>query len=148
LLSELLIKIFLGNNINLPVKIQKKEKMSLQKKLNVAWVGTGSMGASMCKFLLNKPDSYRVSVHNRTKAKTDELISLGATWTSLEDLKAPNSYDVLVLMVLGPPEVEDLLITNNLLAALPEGALVIDHTSSSPGLAMRVAQLAAARKIL
>jgi 3-hydroxyisobutyrate dehydrogenase len=122
--------------------------MSLQKKLKVAWVGTGVMGASMCKFLLSKPESYQVSVYNRTKAKADELISLGATWTSLEDLKAPNSYDVLVVMVLGPPEVEDLLITNNVLAALPEGALVIDHTSSSPGLAMRVAQLAAARKIL
>jgi 3-hydroxyisobutyrate dehydrogenase len=117
------------------------------KILNVVWVGTGVMGSPMCKFLLARPDLYRVSIHNRTQSRTDELVSMGATWVDLAQLQTPNTFDIMILMVLGPPEVENLLITENLIQNLPEGAVIIDHTSSSPALARKLASAASQRNI-
>ena len=121
--------------------------MSDPKPLNVVWIGTGVMGASMCKFLLQKPEAYNLSVHNRTKSKTDELVSMGATWVDLETLLSPNNFDVAILMTFGPAEVEDLFITKNLIGYLPENSLIIDHTSSSPAVARKLDAAASKRNI-
>ena len=48
----------------------------MQKALKIGWIGTGVMGNSMAGHLLNK--GYQVSVYNRTKSKTDNLIEKGA----------------------------------------------------------------------
>ncbi len=44
------------------------EKDSLQ----IGWIGTGVMGFSMCKHLLNA--GYKLNVFNRTKSKADPLL--------------------------------------------------------------------------
>jgi 3-hydroxyisobutyrate dehydrogenase len=46
--------------------------------LKIGWIGTGVMGVSMCKHLLNA--KYRLSVFNRTAEKAKPLLELGATW--------------------------------------------------------------------
>lgn len=46
--------------------------------LRVGWIGTGVMGASMCKHLLNA--SYKLSVFSRTAEKAKPLLDLGAQW--------------------------------------------------------------------
>lgn len=40
--------------------------------IKVGWIGTGVMGFSMCKHLLNA--GYSLQVFNRTKSKADGLI--------------------------------------------------------------------------
>ncbi len=47
-------------------------------KPKIGWIGTGVMGFSMCKHLLNA--GFELSVFNRTKSKADGLIELGAKW--------------------------------------------------------------------
>lgn len=44
----------------------------------IGWIGTGVMGNSMCKHLIKK--GYQLNVFNRTKSKTEELVSLGANF--------------------------------------------------------------------
>lgn len=44
----------------------------------IGWIGTGIMGANMCRFLLNK--GYDLSVFNRTPVKAQSLIESGAKW--------------------------------------------------------------------
>ena len=45
---------------------------------NIAWIGTGVMGRSMCLHLINK--GYSLSIYNRTKSKAADLIEAGARW--------------------------------------------------------------------
>ena len=43
------------------------------KKLSVAFIGTGIMGAPIAGHILDA--GYPVTVYNRTKAKADDLVS-------------------------------------------------------------------------
>ena len=44
--------------------------------MNLAWIGTGTMGAAMAAHLVRA--GHDVAVWNRTLARTDELATLGA----------------------------------------------------------------------
>ena len=46
--------------------------------LKIGWIGTGVMGLSMCKHLLNA--NFPLAVYNRTPEKAKPLIDLGAVW--------------------------------------------------------------------
>lgn len=46
--------------------------------LRVGWIGTGVMGLSMCKHLINA--SYNLSVYNRTPEKAKPILDMGAQW--------------------------------------------------------------------
>lgn len=96
----------------------------------------------MCRHLLKS--GYPLTVYNRTKSKTDELVAEGATYAEPYEM-APN-VDALVLMVGFPQDVRRLLFGDpaspsaaGLLSLLPKHALLIDHTTSSPGLAKEIA---------
>ena len=52
--------------------------MGGMSKERIAFIGTGVMGKSMAGHLLNA--GYPVSVYNRTKSKTDDLVARGAEW--------------------------------------------------------------------
>jgi 3-hydroxyisobutyrate dehydrogenase len=110
--------------------------MSKQMK-RIGWIGTGVMGKSMCKHLLNK--GYSLSVFNRTKSKTDELVEAGAKY---EDLKSiAKSSDCLFLMLGYPKDVESIAFESEeggLLKHMRAGTYLVDHTTSSPALAMRM----------
>ena len=59
----------------------------MQKALKIGWIGTGVMGNSMAGHLINK--GYQVSVYNRTKSKTDNLVEKGAQF------KTPNGNELI-----------------------------------------------------
>ena len=44
----------------------------------IGFIGTGVMGSSMVEHLLDA--GHEVYVYNRTKSKTDPLVSKGAIW--------------------------------------------------------------------
>jgi 3-hydroxyisobutyrate dehydrogenase len=46
--------------------------------LKVGWIGTGVMGLSMCKHLINA--NYHLSVFNRTPEKAKPILDMGAQW--------------------------------------------------------------------
>lgn len=74
--------------------------------MKVGWIGTGVMGLSMCKHLLNA--NYSLSVYTRTAAKAQPLLELGATW--LSPLEMASTVDVLFLMLGFPKDVEELCL--------------------------------------
>ena len=51
--------------------------MSGKSIKNIGWIGVGVMGKPMCGYLIKK--GYNVAVYNRTAAKKQELIDMGAT---------------------------------------------------------------------
>lgn len=69
--------------------------------LKVGWIGTGVMGLSMCKHLINA--SYQLAVYNRTPEKAKPLLEMGARW--MEPKQLASEVDVLFLMLGYPIDV-------------------------------------------
>lgn len=96
------------------------------------------MGKSQVSHLIK--DGYKVFVWNRTKAKADEAVAAGATWCeSAADLAKACNY--VIMMVGGPKDVEQMAFCpkTGLFSGFQENTFLIDHTSSSPALAKRMA---------
>lgn len=109
----------------------------------VGWIGTGVMGASMCGHVLAA--GYRVVVYTRTASRAKHLIKQGAVWTdSVAGVAA--SADVVCTMVGLPSDVEQVILgADGVLDNARTGTLIVDFTTSSPALAMRIATDAASR---
>ena len=104
--------------------------------MKIAWIGTGVMGESMAGHLMDA--GHELFVYNRTKSKTNNLVSRGATL--LEEIKdAPNFADVVFTMVGYPKDVEEVYLgENGLIATAKKGQVFVDMTTSSPSLAEKI----------
>lgn len=101
----------------------------------IGWIGTGVMGKSMCKHLLK--NGYELMIFSRTKAKTEELIELGAKYMLPNEIA--KECQAVFLMVGFPSDVEAIVLgEDGILKHMNEGSFLIDHTTSSPILAERI----------
>jgi len=110
-----------------------------QKKEDVVigWIGTGVMGKSQAGHLIKA--GYKLAVFNRTASKADELVQAGAEY--LEPAEIAKKADYLFLMLGYPIDVEKMVLDPEvgILKHMKAGAFLIDHTTSSPDLAERIA---------
>lgn len=107
---------------------------------SIGWVGTGVMGCHMALHILNA--GYTLTCYNRTASKAQPLIDAGATYAESPELVAAAS-DVVFTMVGYPIDVRQVISgSNGVLAGLKEGGIVVDLTTSEPGLAAELAALA------
>lgn len=102
----------------------------------IGFIGVGIMGKSMIRNLMKA--GYEVAVYNRTKSKTDDIVSEGAIWRdTVKECVADR--DVVITIVGYPKDVEEVYFgENGIIANAPKGAYVIDMTTSSPRLAARI----------
>jgi 3-hydroxyisobutyrate dehydrogenase len=118
-------------------------ELANKNEIVVGFIGTGIMGASMAGHLLS--GGYEVHVYNRTKSRTDALISKGAVWQDTPKAVAEHC-DVLITMLGYPTDVEEVYFgSSGLLENAKANAVLVDMTTSSPSLAKRIA-LEAAKK--
>lgn len=107
---------------------------------NVAFIGTGVMGASIVKHLLNA--NYEVTVFNRTKEKANSLIDLGAKWAD-SPKEAAIDKDIIFTMVGFPSDVEEVYCgENGIFQTAKSGSIVVDMTTSEPTLAKKLYDIA------
>lgn len=107
-------------------------------KPNISWLGTGVMGFPMATHLLQA--GYEMRVFSRTRAKAEKLLEMGARWTD-SPAEAAEASQVVLSMLGYPEEVEEVLLgENGVRDALGEGGIVVDMTTSSPDLALRIAR--------
>lgn len=107
---------------------------------SVAFIGTGVMGASIVKHLLNA--KYDVTVFNRTKEKANALIELGAKWANSPKEAAENK-DIIFTMVGFPADVEEVYCgENGIFQSAKSGSIVVDMTTSEPSLAKKLYNIA------
>lgn len=112
----------------------------------VAFVGTGVMGASMAGHLLDA--GFPLVVHNRTREKAEPLLDKGAEWADSAGAAAARA-DITITIVGYPHDVEQVYLgPAGIVDEAPVGALLIDMTTSTPTLAVRIAQAAAARGLV
>ncbi|QIL45625.1 NAD(P)-dependent oxidoreductase [Vagococcus coleopterorum] len=106
----------------------------------VGFIGTGVMGASIVKHLLNA--KYEVTVYNRTKEKTNEIVSLGAVWADTPAAVVAAS-DVIFSMVGYPQDVEEIYYgQDGVFAADVKDKVLVDMTTSTPSLAVKIFETA------
>lgn len=109
----------------------------------VAFIGTGVMGAAMAGHLLDA--GYPVVVFNRTQAKAEPLVARGASRADSPG-DAAAAADVTITMVGYPSDVEEVYLgAGGVIERAPDGALLIDMTTSTPTLAARISEAASAR---
>ena len=111
----------------------------------IGWIGTGVMGRSMAGHLLAA--GFPLTVTTRTRAKAEPLLAAGAAWAETPRAVAEAS-DIVCSIVGMPHDVEAVhLGEHGTLSAARLPRLVIDLTTSSPALARRIAEAAAAKGV-
>lgn len=111
---------------------------SIQQGAAIGFIGTGVMGQSMVKNLMNA--GYKLHVYSRTKSKTDELVEAGAVWQETPGALA-REVDVVITMVGFPSDVEEVYLgEQGILRHAQSGTYLIDMTTSSPSLAKKIEQ--------
>lgn len=109
----------------------------------VGFVGTGVMGGAMAGHLADA--GYRLRVYNRTPAKAAALVERGAVPCATAG-EAADGADAVITMVGYPSDVEQVYFAPGaILERAREGAFLVDMTTSTPSLAKRIAEAAAAR---
>lgn len=105
-------------------------------KQNVGFIGTGVMGSGMAANIMK--GGYKLAVYNRTKAKAAPLIESGALWMdSAKDIA--KWADVVITIVSFPKDVESIYFgTDGIIENAKPGSCLIDMTTSSPKLAVKI----------
>jgi 3-hydroxyisobutyrate dehydrogenase len=107
--------------------------------LVVGFIGTGVMGSSMARHLITR--GHPLYVYNRTRARAQAVIEAGGHWCE-SPAEVARQSQVVITIVGTPADVESTYRgANGILGAAARGTLLIDMTTSDPGLA---AELAAA----
>ncbi|MEK3882236.1 NAD(P)-dependent oxidoreductase [Paenibacillus sp. PL2-23] len=111
----------------------------------VGFIGTGVMGRSMAEHVMK--GGYELHIYTRTKSKAEELIEGGMRWHDHPEELA-RECDAIITMVGYPSDVEELYLgERGLIAHAKPGAYLIDMTTSSPALALRIYKEAKSRGI-
>ncbi len=109
-------------------------------KASVGFIGLGVMGKSMAGHILKA--GYDVHVYTRTKKTAEEIVSKGAVWE--ESVMALSKKSRAIITMVGyPSDVEQVYFgEDGILNHAEKGSLVIDMTTSSPDLAVKIQEKA------
>jgi 3-hydroxyisobutyrate dehydrogenase len=107
-------------------------------KPRIGFIGLGIMGQSMAGHLLAA--GHDMTIYNRSPEKTEALVALGAKAVGTL-AQVANQSDIVITMVGYPRDVEEIWLGSGGLIAHAKNALLIDMTTSSPALAIRLANI-------
>lgn len=111
----------------------------------VGFIGTGIMGKSMASHLLKA--GYPLHLFNRSPEKAAALLTQGAIWHASPKELATHC-DVIITIIGYPKDVEEVYLgADGILAGAKSNCIAIDMTTSSPALAVRIAQVARERHV-
>lgn len=114
-------------------------------KTKIGWIGTGVMGHSMCRHLMNA--GFEVTIFTRTKSKSDDLIADGAIWAD-SPKQVADASDVIFAIVGMPHDVREVFLGEaGILAGCKPGNIIVDMTTSNPGLAVEIAEAASQQDV-
>ncbi|PWS36957.1 oxidoreductase [Falsiroseomonas bella] len=110
----------------------------------IGFMGLGIMGGAMAGHL--RAAGHPMTIANRSRgAGVQALLQAGATWAETPAALAAAS-DIVITIVGFPQDVEQVWLgADGLLAGAKPGTLLIDMTTSSPRLAVALAEKAASR---
>lgn len=102
----------------------------------IGFIGVGIMGKSMVRNL--RKAGYEVAIYTRTKAKAEDVIAEGAVWCDTV-AECAKGRDAVITIVGYPKDVEEVYFgENGVIVSADPGTYVIDMTTTSPRLAVRI----------
>jgi 3-hydroxyisobutyrate dehydrogenase-like beta-hydroxyacid dehydrogenase len=105
--------------------------------MEIAWIGTGIMGAPMARNLMRA--GHRLRLHNRTAKRAVAIAAEGAEATVASDpATAAAGAEAVFIMVPDTPDVESVVARIEL--ALHKGQLVIDMSTVAPAAERAIAE--------
>ncbi|MDZ5254490.1 NAD(P)-dependent oxidoreductase [Clostridium sp. LIBA-8841] len=111
----------------------------------IGFIGVGIMGKSMVRNLMK--NGFEVSIFARNKGKVLDVISEGAEFHSTIS-ECVKNCDATITIVGFPKDVEEVYFgKNGILENVKKGSYVIDMTTSSPELAVRIYEEAKSKGI-
>lgn len=109
--------------------------------MKLGFIGTGVMGNSLVKHLLDH--GHEVSIFTRTSKKADNLVEAGAVLVESPQQVAEIS-EVIFTMVGYPSDVEEVYFgEKGIIHHAKAGSVLVDMTTSQPHLAQRIFEAAA-----
>lgn len=111
----------------------------------IGFVGLGIMGKPMARNL--RKAGFELTVHSRSQAPVDELVSEGARAADSPSACA-EGQDVIVTMLPDSPDSETVVLGDNgVLAGARTGATIIDMSSIAPNVSQKIAAAAEAKGV-
>jgi len=107
----------------------------------VAFAGLEIMGYPMARNL--REAGFGLTVYTRTREKAERFAAEHGARAATSPAEVAEGADALVTMVPDAPEVEEVL--DGALTTLPEGALVVDMSTTSPTASLALAEKVAPR---
>lgn len=104
--------------------------------MKVGFIGIGVMGSAMAEHLMDH--GHTLKVYTRTREKAQSLLDKGAGWASSAG-ECAQDCDAVITIVGYPKDVEQVYWeAGGILDQAPKGCYLIDMTTSSPALAVRL----------
>jgi len=114
--------------------------------MRTAFVGLGVMGFPMAGYLAR--NGHDVTVYNRTASKAEAWCQQYGGQIAATPGKAAQDAELVFSCVGNDDDVREVLLgTNGVLASIPGGAIVIDHTTASATVAREVSARAAEKSV-
>ena len=109
--------------------------------MKIGFIGTGVMGQSIVRHLLDA--NHEVAIYTRTKSKAEALIAQGASWKANAKEVADES-EIIFTMVGYPSDVEETYFDaeQGIFASEIANKIVVDLTTSTPSLAEKIERVA------
>lgn len=111
--------------------------------MKIGWIGIGIMGRPMCAHLLSA--GHDVTVYSRSPHKAEELIAMGAKAAGNPKQAAVGAQAVFTIVGY-PADVEKVYFgPGGIIVAADADCVLVDMTTSSPELAVRIAEQSRSR---
>jgi 3-hydroxyisobutyrate dehydrogenase len=108
---------------------------------NIAFIGTGVMGAPMAGHLVAA--GHQVTVYNRSPAKASAWAKQYGGQAAPSPLEAVQDVDILITCVGNDADLDVLLLqSDEVIRALGSGGMIIDHTTVSARISRTLAEAA------
>lgn len=102
----------------------------------IGFIGVGVMGKSMVRNLMQH--GFEVSIYARNKEKVQDVLKDGAIWCN-SIRECVDGKDAVITIVGYPKDVEEVYFSENgILDGAKSGAYLIDMTTTSPKLSVRI----------
>ncbi len=120
-----------------PARPPRRRSKPSRKRTKVGFIGLGLMGAPMAATLLRA--GFPLQIWNRTPEKARELVHEGAVFAPTP-AAAARGADVVIVMVADDAALDTVLFgEEGLSRGLRRGAVLVNSSTTSPGIAFRAA---------